>query len=363
MASPARRVHRDPGPVRGRRLLGRARRRTPAGHRRPRDRARLHDPRPAPDRRRRRAARRAQPRARHARADRGANDGRPPAAPARRGRPWTRTDSSLSPSGRLEPRPPGRAFASSTCAPPGRYELFCNMAGHYLGGMSRGVRGRVGMRRRTAFHPFAGPRPPRRRRDPGRRSRFLGDRASGSRSGRPRDRSTARAVLEVAARQRTLAERYVKEVLLVRARRRRRPGDDGACFGRARDALLDGGTRRPSTATTTRPRSRRRRPTPVARPARAGAAARRRPDGDRRALLARPAAVGRAARPPTSTSRTTDPVVRLRVLAALTSNVSLNAARTIAAGDRPEHRRADRRSRSLLGRRRLLRLAPPRRSR
>ena len=50
-------------------------------------------------------------------------------------------------------------------------------------------------------------------------------------------------MVEVAARQRTLAERYVNEVLLVRARRRRpTPPTTAQLLRQSADALLDGGT-------------------------------------------------------------------------------------------------------------------------
>jgi uncharacterized cupredoxin-like copper-binding protein len=38
--------------------------------------------------------------------------------------------------GALEPGPPGSVRELDMRLRPGRYELFCNMAGHYLGGMS-----------------------------------------------------------------------------------------------------------------------------------------------------------------------------------------------------------------------------------
>lgn len=38
--------------------------------------------------------------------------------------------------GSLEPGPPGSVREIDLHLRPGRYELFCNMAGHYLGGMS-----------------------------------------------------------------------------------------------------------------------------------------------------------------------------------------------------------------------------------
>ena len=130
-------------------------------------------------------------------------------------------------------------------------------------------------------------------------------------------------MVEVAARQRTLAERYVNEVLLVRAGARADPATRRALLAQSADALLDGGDgARRSTATTTRPTL--------------PAADRRRPSApqleqERRlvadltatgsALLAAPP--GRPRVPLTAHERidVTDPVERLRVLAALTSNV------------------------------------------
>ena len=50
------------------------------------------------------------------------------------------------------------------------------------------------------------------------------------------------SVLEVAARQRTLAERYVREVLLVRAGAQADPAYVGALLDRSARALLEGGT-------------------------------------------------------------------------------------------------------------------------
>src|SRR2546423_900562 len=60
-------------------------------------------------------------------------------------------------------------------------------------------------------------------------------------------RATARlqhrtSVLQVAARQRTLAERYVGEVLLLRAGHRADPALTAALLARSARVLLDGGT-------------------------------------------------------------------------------------------------------------------------
>jgi diguanylate cyclase (GGDEF)-like protein/PAS domain S-box-containing protein len=143
-------------------------------------------------------------------------------------------------------------------------------------------------------------------------------------------RSQHRAtVVEVAARQRTLAERYVKEVLLLREGVQADPAYTAGILARSADALLNGGLAPPvygdddeimlSRAT--------------------GGHIRDQLEQERRlvtdltatgaALLAhRPV----AAVPMTAHEHVTvaNPIVRLAVLAALTSNVSLNAARTIA---------------------------------
>ncbi len=138
------------------------------------------------------------------------------------------------------------------------------------------------------------------------------------------------AIVEVAARQRTLAERYVKAVLLVRSGRESDPAYTAGVLERSARALLNGGTA-PSVNgdddETVLPAAR---------------------DRVERAQLLQEArlvhdlaAAGAAllqhrpltAVPLTAHERieTRDPVLRLEVLAALTSNVSLNAARTIAS--------------------------------
>lgn len=136
-------------------------------------------------------------------------------------------------------------------------------------------------------------------------------------------------VIEVAGRQRTLAERYVKEVLLARAHRAADPAYTAIVLARSSDALLNGGTapavhgdddeaalRRASGSTIRRQLQQQRRL--VADLTATGAAI----------LAHRPV----AAVPETAHQHVTiaDPAGRLRVLAALTANVSLNAARTIA---------------------------------
>jgi diguanylate cyclase (GGDEF)-like protein/PAS domain S-box-containing protein len=138
------------------------------------------------------------------------------------------------------------------------------------------------------------------------------------------------SVVEVAARQRTLAERYVKEVLLAREGARVDPRFTASILARSADALLNGGTAPPvygdddetklSSATD--------------------ATLRAQLEQERRlvvdltntgnALLAH-RSVARVRLTAHERLRMKDPVLRLRVLAALTSNVSLNAARTLAS--------------------------------
>jgi diguanylate cyclase (GGDEF)-like protein/PAS domain S-box-containing protein len=136
-------------------------------------------------------------------------------------------------------------------------------------------------------------------------------------------------VLEVAARQRTLAERYVNEVLLVRSGAQADPAATASILQKSAAVLLAGGEAPQvegdddetdlSAATD-----------PVVR---SQLLQQQRLVGD---LSATGEAV-LAGRPVTSVKLTadehpgtTDPVQRLRVLAALTANVALNAARTIA---------------------------------
>ena len=145
-------------------------------------------------------------------------------------------------------------------------------------------------------------------------------------TGRSQHRAT---LVEVAARQRTLAERYVKDVLLARGGARVDPVYTGAVLAQSARALLEGGTA-PAVygdddETELSPEK--------------DVIVRGELQQERR-LVADLVATGRtllAGRPVTRVRLTahehlevTDPVKRLRVLAALTSNVSLNAARTIA---------------------------------
>ena len=144
---------------------------------------------------------------------------------------------------------------------------------------------------------------------------------------RSKDRGT---VITVAARQRTLAERYVAEIALARSGETANPGATGRLLVQSANALLDGG---PVPAVegdddesvlpaTSSPRLR------------AQLLQAQRLVSD----LTRTGSAVLAGRPvPTNLTASerlsmTDPVLRLRVLAALTSNVSLDATRTIASG-------------------------------
>jgi diguanylate cyclase (GGDEF)-like protein/PAS domain S-box-containing protein len=137
------------------------------------------------------------------------------------------------------------------------------------------------------------------------------------------------AVVEVAARQRMLAERYVKEVLLARAGAQADPAYTAAVLTRSARALLDGGIAPAVNGDDDETRL----------SAASGAIVRAQLKQEER-LAADLTATGSALladRPVTTIPLTAhervaivDPVGRLRVLSALTANVSLNAARTIA---------------------------------
>jgi diguanylate cyclase (GGDEF)-like protein/PAS domain S-box-containing protein len=143
-------------------------------------------------------------------------------------------------------------------------------------------------------------------------------------------RSQHRAtVVEVAARQRMLAVRYVEEVLLVREHRQADPAGTAAILAGSARALLNGGTAPavPSDDDATKLS------------AASGTRVRRQLAQELR-LVTDMTATGSAIlahRPLAGVALTADehievidPIQRLRVLAALASNVSLNAARTIA---------------------------------
>jgi diguanylate cyclase (GGDEF)-like protein/PAS domain S-box-containing protein len=136
-------------------------------------------------------------------------------------------------------------------------------------------------------------------------------------------------VVEVAARQRTLTERYLNDVMLVRAGARAAPGTTAMLLRRSADALLHGGLApavngdddEAHVAATTNPT------------VHSQLEQERRLIGD----LTRSGAALLANRPLASVELAAGEhpgaigdVARLRVLAALTSNVSLNAARTFA---------------------------------
>jgi diguanylate cyclase (GGDEF)-like protein/PAS domain S-box-containing protein len=148
-------------------------------------------------------------------------------------------------------------------------------------------------------------------------------------------RTTARAqhraaVIQVAARQRTLAERYVQEVLLVRAGAEADPAYTAGVLRRSARALLDGGTAPAVNGDDDETKL----------SATSGEVVRGQLAQERR-LVADLTATGSAvlAHRHTAAIRltaneridATDPVRRLRVLAGLTSNVSFDAAGTIAA--------------------------------
>jgi diguanylate cyclase (GGDEF)-like protein/PAS domain S-box-containing protein len=136
------------------------------------------------------------------------------------------------------------------------------------------------------------------------------------------------AVLEVAARQRTLSERYVKEVLLVRAGAAADPATTAAVLRESAHALLDGGLvpavngdddeTEISGASDPIVRGELKQEQRLVHDLTATGSA---------LLAGRPVTRAETAH---EHIETTDPVARLRVLSDLTSNVSLNAARTIA---------------------------------
>ena len=140
------------------------------------------------------------------------------------------------------------------------------------------------------------------------------------------------SVLEVAARQRTLAERYVREVLLVRAGAQADPAYVGALLDHSARALLEGGTAPAvngdddetvlSAAKGKRIRAQLVQERKLVRDLRTTGAA---------FLAGRP--VERVHLSAHERLHEHDPVSRLRILSALTSNVSLNAARSIAEAD------------------------------
>jgi diguanylate cyclase (GGDEF)-like protein/PAS domain S-box-containing protein len=140
------------------------------------------------------------------------------------------------------------------------------------------------------------------------------------------------AVVEMAARQRTLAERYVADLLLVQRGAQADPVHVGSLIQQSAHALLDGGTA-PAVEGDDDETLLHREANPVVRAQLV----------EEERLAADLAASGRAyleGQPLSSVKLTAgehladaSPIQRIRILAALTSNVSLNAARTIAAQD------------------------------
>jgi diguanylate cyclase (GGDEF)-like protein/PAS domain S-box-containing protein len=136
-------------------------------------------------------------------------------------------------------------------------------------------------------------------------------------------------VVEAAGRQRTLAERYVSQVLLARAGERADPFVIAYDLRASARALLDGGTAPPIAGDDDGMKL----------PAERNGVARSQLVQERQ-LAHDLTATGAAIldhRPVTSVRltagehpRTTDPILRLRVIAALESNMALNATRTIA---------------------------------
>jgi diguanylate cyclase (GGDEF)-like protein/PAS domain S-box-containing protein len=138
------------------------------------------------------------------------------------------------------------------------------------------------------------------------------------------------AVVEIAARQRTLAERYVTQILLVRVGERAGPKRTGALLAESAAVLLNGGTA-PTVEGDDDEMTLQAEGDPGIR---AQIVEQQKLIRD---LLATGSAM-LAHRPVASVPLTAgehianpDPVMRLRILSALTSNVSLDAARSIAA--------------------------------
>jgi diguanylate cyclase (GGDEF)-like protein/PAS domain S-box-containing protein len=149
---------------------------------------------------------------------------------------------------------------------------------------------------------------------------------------RATERSQHRAAMvEVAARQRTLAERYVQELLLARAGEQAAPRYTAGLLEQSARILLQGGEAPPVNGDDDE--------TELAAVGDPAARAQLRQEARLVRDLTNTGSALLAGRPVESVRQTAhehvrveDPVTRLRVLAALTSNVSLNAARTIATG-------------------------------
>jgi diguanylate cyclase (GGDEF)-like protein/PAS domain S-box-containing protein len=139
-------------------------------------------------------------------------------------------------------------------------------------------------------------------------------------------------VIEVAGRQRTLAERYVQEILLVRESETADPAQTAAIMAASAHALLDGGAVPEVLGDDDETRL-----------SRSSDPIERGELGQEARLITDLSAIGNAVLnaddvagvPLTAHEHitTSDPIERLRIVAALTSNVSLNASRTFAARD------------------------------
>jgi diguanylate cyclase (GGDEF)-like protein/PAS domain S-box-containing protein len=137
-------------------------------------------------------------------------------------------------------------------------------------------------------------------------------------------------VVEIAGRQRTLAERYVREVMLVRAGGQADPATTAAVMRESADSLIDGGEAPGVNGDDDETHL----------PAATGLA--RKQLLQERRLTHDLTATGRAWLAGEQVDRvqltgkekiaSRDPLRRLQVLSALTSNVALNSARTIVAG-------------------------------
>jgi diguanylate cyclase (GGDEF)-like protein/PAS domain S-box-containing protein len=142
------------------------------------------------------------------------------------------------------------------------------------------------------------------------------------------------SVLEVAARQRTLSERYVKEVLLTRVGIPANPSYIGALLENSSEALLNGGMAPAVNGDDDETKL----SAATGKQIRAQLMQERRLVQDLTSTGASLLGHGPQSAVPLTAHEhlaVRDPVERLRVLSALTSNVSLNTARTIAtANDR-----------------------------
>ncbi len=140
------------------------------------------------------------------------------------------------------------------------------------------------------------------------------------------------SVIEIAGRQRTLAERYVEEVLLTRAGRQANPAYTAQALAASASALLDGGTAPAINGDDDE----------TAVPPAEGHVLRAQFAQEQR-LVADLTATGEAvqrSRPTVDLPQTAgehvsqlDPLARLRVLAALTSSIAFRASREIARVD------------------------------